>query len=143
MSTNAFLFSSFKISVKPESNSHRSQSQLIKTVQQFRASELLVYTYIYIYAYVYIYICFLTVSSVSLSTTDQKQGDKGGQSHDGLEDNAPFFFVSPLQPIQLIKCFPPRHFPIQITAALASRERNAKRKKEAAWLQFKRAASVQ
>ena len=32
------------------------------------------------------------VPSVSLSTTDQKQGDKGGQSHDGLEDNAPFFF---------------------------------------------------
>ena len=90
--------------------------------------------------YIYIYICFLTVSSVSLSTTDQKQGDKGGQSHDGLEDNAPFFFVSPLQPIQLIKCFHPRHFPIQITAALASRERH---KREKAWLRFKRAASVQ
>ena len=58
----------------------------------------------------------------------------------GLRTMLRSFFVSPLQPTQLIKCFHPRYFPIQITAALASRER---KKREKAWLQFKRAASVQ
>ena len=110
MSTNAFLFSSFKISVKPESNSHRSQSQLIKTVQQFRA-ELLVYTYIYIYIYAYVYIyVFSQCPACPLAQPIKNKEIRVDNPTMGLRTMLRSFFVSPLQPTQLIKCFHPRHF---------------------------------